>query len=192
MKLQDIQYLAPYKLPAGQSVFRVQRSVAKPQTIRRGPLKLPPLGVGSGRFDLAAAPCAYRAEAPETALYESVFRREAMGVSLAHLARLELVTMTLTEEIELGDLRPHASLWPVLQSLRYSETRELAEAAYAAGYKGLLYRSPQQFGQDCIAWFDPSSTAVKLLSATALVNRAGALSRWALDAARRSCVPLVP
>lgn len=192
MNLQDIQFLTPYKLPPGQSLFRVQRRTATANTIRRGPLKLAPLGMAAGRFDVTAAPSAYLAESPETSLYESVFRREATGVSLARLAQQELVTVQITQEVELGDLRPHASSWPVLQSLRYSETRELAEAAFAAGYQGLLYRSAQQAGQDCIVWFDPPAGAVKLLSATSLVSESGALSRWAFDAARRSRVALVP
>lgn len=192
MNLQDIQFLTPYKLPAGQSLYRVQRKTATPETIRRGPLKLAPLGMGVGRFDLTATPCAYLAESPETSLYESVFRREATGVSLTRLAQQELLTVQITQEIDVGDLRPHAPSWPVLQSLRYSETRELAEAAFAAGYRGLFYRSAQQFGQDCIVWFDPPAGAVKVLSRTTLVNESGALSRWAFDAARRSRVPLVP
>ncbi len=192
MNLQDIQFLAPYKLAAGQSLYRVQRRTAISGTTRRGPLKLAPPGVTAGRFDLEATPCAYLAESPETSLYESVFRREVTGVSLTRLAQLELVTVQITHESEFGDLRPHASSWPVLQSLRYRETRELAEAAFNAGYQGLLYRSAQQFGQDCMVWFDPPAGAVKLLSATPLVNESGALSRWAFDAARRSRVPLVP
>ena len=192
MKLKDIQFLSPYKLPAGQSLYRVQRRAVTTKTIQRGPLKLAPLGMAVGRFDLKATPCAYLAESPETSLYESVFRREVTGVSMTRLAQQELVTVQITQEIDLGDLRPHAALWPVLQSLRYGETQELAETAFAAGYGGLLYRSAQQFGQDCIVWFDPPAGAVKLLSTTPLANGSGALSRWAYDAAQRSRVPLVP
>lgn len=70
MNLQDIEFLTLYKLPVGQSLYRVQRRASSSKTIRRGPLRLAPAGMAAGRFDLPATPCAYLAEAPETSLYE--------------------------------------------------------------------------------------------------------------------------
>lgn len=96
-------------------------------------------------------------------MYEAIFRREATAVSLAQLALRELLAVQLVREVELGDLRPHASTWPVLQSLRRSETQELASQAHDAGFAGLIYRSTQQSGQDCIVLFDPPSGAVRTL-----------------------------
>jgi len=43
---------------------------------------LPPSHLLSGRFDVAGVPVGYFAEAPETAVYESLCRREATAVSM--------------------------------------------------------------------------------------------------------------
>ncbi|WP_157270584.1 RES family NAD+ phosphorylase [Azohydromonas aeria] len=192
MNLADLEYLNTCTIPAGQTFFRIQRARATRQTVRRGPLKLAPAGVMSGRFDLVDAPTAYLAEAPETALYEAVFRREATSVSIAALGQRELLAAQLLQQVQLGDLRPHAGSWPVLQSLRHSQTQELAAQAHAAGFDGFIYRSAQQFGQDCIVLFDPGATSTKALWRTPLTNAAGAVSRWVAAAVRGSGIPLVP
>jgi hypothetical protein len=192
MKLRHLEYLTPTTLAAGQAFYRVQRRRSSSQTVQRGPLKLAPAGTLSGRFDLTHRPTAYLAEAPDTAIYEAVFRREAIAVSLAKLATQSLLAVQLLHDLVLGDLRPHASAWPVLQSLRQSETQELAAEAHAAGYAGLLYRSAQQHGQDCMALFDPPTGAFKTVSLTQLVNPNGAINRWVAVAVRGSRVPLVP
>lgn len=192
MNLTDLEYLNTCTIPAGQTFFRTQRARATRQTVRRGPLKLAPAGVMSGRFDLADVPTAYLAEAPETALYEAVFRREVVAVSMSALGQRELLAAQLLREVQLGDLRPHAGTWPILQSLRHSQTRELAAQAHAAGFDGFIYRSAQQFGQDCIVLFDPDAASTKALWRTPLVNVAGAVNRWVAAAVRGSGVPLVP
>lgn len=192
MKLADLEHLAPYPLAPGQSLFRVQRAAVIGSAVARGPLHLAPIGSLSGRFDLAAAPSAYLAEAPDTALFESVFRRESTGVSMASLQLRELLAVQTHSELILGDLRPHATAWPVLQSLRSSETQALATEAHRAGFKGLICRSAQHFAQDCVVLFDPDSAAMKQLWRVALANRHGSVNKWVADAARRSRVPLVP
>jgi len=190
MKLSDLELLTTHTFAAGQSLFRVQRSRAA--AVRRGPLKLAPLGLLSGRFDLPHAPCAYFGDAPDTALYEALFRREAQFVSLTELRKRELLAVQSNRDLKLGDLRPHAGNWPVLQALRFSQTQELANEAYAAGFEGFIYCSAQQHGQDCVVIFDPDPRWVSARSVTALLGPRDTLNRWVGHAALRSKVPLVP
>lgn len=132
------------------------------------------------------------AEAPDTALFEAVFRRESTGVSVAALQLPELLAVQTHAELVLGDLRPHATAWPVLQALRSSETQALAADVHQAGFNGLTYRSAQHFAQDCAVLFDPDSAATKQIWRVALASQQGAVNKWVADAARRSRVPLVP
>jgi hypothetical protein len=155
MKLADLGNLAPYLLAQGQSLFRVQRSTVTGAAIARGPFHLAPVGSLAGRFDLAGLPCAYLATAPDTAVFEAVFRRESTGVSIAALQLRELLAVQTNSQIVLGDLRPHATAWPVLQSLRFSETQALATEVHQAGFDGLIYCSAQHFARDCVVLFDP-------------------------------------
>lgn len=192
MKLADLGNLSSYRLAQGQSLFRIQRAAVIGAAIARGPLHLAPVGSLSGRFDLAGVPCAYLAEAPDTALFEAVFRRESTGVSVAALQLRELLAVQTQSELVLGDLRPHAAAWPVLQSLRFSETQALAAEVHQTGFKGLIYRSAQHFTQDCVVLFDPHSAATTDLWRVVLANWQGAVNKWVADAARRSLVPLVP
>lgn len=115
----------------------------------RGPLHLAPIGSVSGRFDLSGVPCAYLAEAPDTALFETIFRRESTGASVAGLQLRELLAVQIQPELVVGDHRPHATAWPVLQSLRFSETQALAAGVHQAG----------------VVLFDPDGTAAKESSA---------------------------
>lgn len=192
MRLSDLEHLSPYRLAQGQSLFRIQRRAVMGSAIVRGDLHLVPIGSLSGRFDLADVPSAYLAEAPDTALFEAVFRRESTGVSVSALQLRELLAVQTNAELVLGDLRPHATAWPVLQSLRFSETQALATGAHRAGFDGLIYRSAQHVAQDCVVLFDPGSAATKPLWRAALANRQGAVNNWVADAARRSRVPLLP
>lgn len=191
MRLQDLEFLNTHTVAAGQSFYRVQRARRTSTTVVRGPLKMAPPGLFDGRFDLAGVASGYLAEAPETALYESIFRREATAVSMARIAKYELIAVQLVRAIQVGDLRAHASSWPVLQSLRLQETQQISAEARAAGFDGLMYRSAQQFGQDCLVLFDPPVGAIKGLWRSPLIKQ-GALNRWVVDAARGSRVPLAP
>lgn len=190
MKLSDLEVLTLYTLAARQSLFRVQR--AGKGAVRRGALKMAPPGLLSGRFDLPDVPCAYFAEAPDTALYEATLRREATFITITELRARELLTVEVRASLELGDLRPHAPNWPVLQSLRFSETQELAREARAAGLQGLIYRSAQQHGQDCVVLFDPKPGAVAKRASASLVDPGDRLNRWVAHGLRRSKVALVP
>lgn len=190
MRFSDLEVVTTYTLAAGQSLYRVQRS--RGSAVRRGPLKLAPAGLLSGRFDLPDVPCAYFAEAPDTAIYEALFRREASLLSLHELRTRELLALQTGRVLQLGDLRPHTPNWPVLQSLRFSETQELARDAYASDMVGLIYKSAQQHGQDCVVLFDPPAELIVAQTRTPLVGPNNALNRWALHAARGSKVPLAP
>ncbi|GAB4122147.1 MAG: hypothetical protein Fur0014_21570 [Rubrivivax sp.] len=131
--LADLEDLSTDRLAQGLPLLRVQRSAAIGAAIVRGPLHLPPIGSLSGRFDLAGVPCAYLAEAPDTALFEALFRRESTGVSVAALRLRRLPAVQTRADLVLGDLRPHATAWPALQSLRFSETQAIWRMALANG-----------------------------------------------------------
>jgi hypothetical protein len=94
--------------------------------------------------------------------------------------------------LRLADLRPHVSTWPFLQSLRYAVTRRIAADAHSQGYEGVLYRSAQQYGQDCLALFGSALSALKLVRRVPLVDASGCLHRAAANALLGSQVPLVP
>lgn len=192
MKLHDLQYLPPITLAASQTVYRVQRVKTRPGTASIGPLKLAPAGDMSGRFALAEAPTGYFAESPETAIYESLVRREALALSLSHAASRQLLCLRTTKQMQLLDLRPHASSWPVLQSLRFSTTQQLAAQALTAGFEGIVYRSAQQYGQDCYGVFGASLSAFKLVWREALMLSGGAMHQALATAIRGGQITLTP
>lgn len=163
MKFHDLQYLPPVTLAASQTVYRVQRVKARPGAASIGPLKMAPIGEMSGRFALAKAATCYFAESPETALYKSLVRREAVSLSISNAAGRQLLCLRTTRPIQLLDLRQHASSWPVLQSLRFSATQDIGAEALAAGFEGIGYRSAQHYGQDCFVVFGAGLKAFKLV-----------------------------
>jgi hypothetical protein len=89
MQLHEFQYLPPVTLSASQTVYRVQRIKARPGAVTTGPLKTAPIGDMSGRFALTGAATGYFAESPETAVYESLVRREAVWLSISNAASAE-------------------------------------------------------------------------------------------------------
>lgn len=106
--------------------------------------------------------------------------------------RLELVVCT-SRTLVLLDLRPYATDWPVLQSLRLSETQELAADSLASGFEGIIYCSAQHQGQDCYAVFGGAMSGLKLIQKRPLVDPlTGRLLRAAHDALRQAKVPLTP
>jgi hypothetical protein len=91
MQLHELQYLPPVTLSASQTVYRVQRIKARPGAVTTGPLKTAPIGDMSGRFALTGAATGYFAESPETAVYESLVRREAVLLSISNAASRQLL-----------------------------------------------------------------------------------------------------
>lgn len=153
MHLSHLHFAPTNVLAASQALYRIQRNRAHRGTVRIGPLRLPPADLLSGRFDLAGTSVGYFAEAPETAVYEALARREAQNLSMAALRQRTLLCVQTKAPLQLLDLRPHASTFPVLQSMRFAQTQELAAEIAAIGHDGIVYRSAQQFGMDCYAIF---------------------------------------
>ncbi len=147
----------------------------------------------AGRFDLCDVPVGYFAESPETAIYESLCRREATGLSLSLVVQRSLLCLQTSSTLRLLDLRPHAQSWPVLQSLRFSHTQALAAEAHAQGFVGIVYRSAQQSGMDCFVLFGPALDGLRLVRSESLIEREqGCLHRVMAAALQGSQVPLTP
>lgn len=192
MNLADLQFAPDYSLGAPSILHRVQRAPAHRNSIAIGVLRVPPGGLLLNRFDLPDDVVGYFAEIPEAAVYESICRREVHGVSTRVLSKRALLALRTTVPIAFLDLRPHAPAWPVLQSLRYARTQQLALEARNAGYAGVVYRSAQQYGADCYAVFGASLRGLRLVSKAALATAAGNLHRAAAAAIRGSRIPLLP
>ena len=192
MKLQDLQYLPPITLAASQTVYRVQRIRVRPGAAAIGPLKMAAIGDMSSRFAVASAVVGYFAESPETVIYESLARREAVALSISNAAIRQLLCLRTTRPVHVLDLRQHASSWPVLQSLRFSATQEIAEEALAAGYEGIAYRSAQQYGQDCFVVFGASLRGFKLVWRRALMLPDGSMHQALVNAIHGGQIMLTP
>jgi hypothetical protein len=192
MKLHDLQYLPPVSLAASQTVYRVQRTRARPGAVTVGVLKIAPIGDMSGRFALPQTETCYFAESPETALYESLVRREAVSLSLSNAARRQLLCLRTTRPLALLDLRPHAASWPVLQSLRFPVTQAIAAGALAEGFEGIAYRSAQHHGQDCFVVFGHGLKSFRLVWRKALMLPDGAMHQALAAAVRGGQIMLVP
>lgn len=192
MKLHDLQYLPPVTLAASQTVYRVQRTRARPGAASIGPLKMAPIGDMSGRFALPKTVSGYFAESPETAIYESLVRREALALSIGVAADRQLLCLRTTRPVRLLDLRQHASSWPVLQSLRFTVTQAIAAGAWAESFEGIAYRSAQHYGQDCLVVFGPGLETFKLVWRQALVLADGSMHQTLATAIRGGQIMLTP
>ena len=103
-----------------------------------------------------------------------------------------LLAVRSAQPLTLLDLRHHARAFPVLQSLRYAETQELARDIVAAGFAGIIYRSAQQHDADCFAIFAPGLGAFRQVSKLDLVHsRSGAFHHALVNALRGSRLPVV-
>lgn len=193
MKLADLEFAPSFDLPAPAVLYRIQRARARRGSLRVGRVLLPPAHLLSGRFDVSGLPVGYFAEAPETAVYESLCRREATAVSMQTAAMRTLLCVQTSRSLTLLDLRMHASSWPVLQSLRLSHTQELAAEAHAQGFAGIVYCSAQQHNMHCYAIFGDTLTSLRAVWAERLTERGtGNLHAVLAGAIRGSQVPLVP
>lgn len=193
MKLVELEYAVDCTLPSPSILYRVQRLRSRRGAVAVGSLRVPPRGLLLNRFDLVDDEVAYFAESNETAVYETLARREATSLSMTTIAGRALLTLQTTASLRLLDLRFHAGAWPVLQSLRFAETQELAREARALGYDGLIYRSAQQYGSDCVVLFGAGAMrCVKLVTKLPLVNSAGGLHRALAEAIRGAKVLFVP
>ena len=193
MKLEDLfSYVPQHELPSAATLYRIQRARSRTGSRAIGPLRLAPAGVRSGRFDLGLQAVGYFAEGPETAIYETLARREAVSLSLSAMAQRRLLALQTQKTLQLLDLRPHASSLPVLQSLRFHVTQQIAEEALRLGFDGLIYHSAQHHAHDCFALFEPVLDRIKLLWRKPLIDAAGGMHRSLLAALHGSQVPVTP
>lgn len=145
----------------------------------------------SSRFAVRSMAAGYFAEGPDTAVHESLARRETLSLSLSIAGRRQLLCLQTTRALQLLDLRPHASTWPVLQSPRFSATQQLAAEAVAAGFEGIAYRSAQQYGQDCFVVFGAALAAMKLVWRKPLLLSDGSMHHALISALRGAQMPVV-
>jgi hypothetical protein len=193
MKLADLEFAPSFDLPAPSVLYRIQRARARRGSLRVGRILLPPSHLLSGRFDVGGIPVGYFAEAPETAVYESLCRREATAISMNAAAMRSLLCVQTSQPITLLDLRMHASSWPVLQSLRLSHTQELATEAHAQGFAGIAYCSAQQYNMHCYAVFGDALASLRTVWVERLTEPGtGNLHGVLAGAIKGSQVPLVP
>lgn len=83
--------------------------------------------------------------------------------------------------------------FPVLHSLRYSETRELAEDIAKQGHDGIVFASAQHPGMDCYAMFERRQDLFRLASrAVSPATHSGGVHSCVVAAIRGSRVPVAP
>lgn len=180
------------ELPAGQTFFRVQLLRARAGSVKANGLLLPPAGVLSGRFCLPEQVTAYLADSADTALFESLFRRDTKSRSLADLRQRALLQFTTIKPLRLVDLRPLAEPYPLLQSIRIAQTQALAADCFKADHHGLVYASAQHPQHACVALFPHGIAALRRTQQWPLVKPGTRqLLHTVVDAARRSGVPLL-
>lgn len=180
------------ELPAHQTWHRVQRATARSGSVRLKGYVLAPTGGLTGRFDLAGEPTAYLADSPETALYESVFRREVRSCHWDRLLERMMATFETRASLRLADLRGLEERYPVLQSMRYETSQRFAHECRQQELHGILYASAQHPRHSCICLFRSGIERTKKLTVFALVDPGtGHLLRSAANAARGSQVPIV-
>lgn len=193
MKLRDLAFETELSLGSPSLLHRVQSKRARAGATVIGALRLPPAGLLKGHFDLTDQVVGYFGETPEAAVYETLARREALQMRLSGIAKLQMVIVRTSSRLSLLDLRPHATAFPVLQSLRYGQTQELARDAAAAGYDGMVYLSAHQHGAQCYALFERALPQLRLERRCDLVQAGtDALHGSVIAALRGSRLPLDP
>lgn len=153
MKFRDLNPPV-VELPYPCILHRVQLIRPRANSLRMNGLSMPPIGLMHGRFCLPNEPVAYLADSPETALYESLLRRETVSRALSELRRRCLTEFVTTDALRLADLRGLAEPYPVLQSLRTTQTQEFAVECRAMALDGVAYASAQHPQHFCVALFN--------------------------------------
>ena len=152
MKFKDLNPTV-IELAAPYIFYRAQLIRPRTTSVQMNGVSMPPVGLMYGRYCLPDEPVAYLADSPETALYETLLRRETVSRSLSELRRRCLVEFVTTGTLRLADLRGLAEPYPVLQSLRVAQTQELAADCRAMNLDGVVYASAQHPHHTCIALF---------------------------------------
>lgn len=190
MKFKDLNP-SLIELPAPCLFHRVQLIRPRAGSLQMNGLSMSPVGLMHGRFCLPSEPVAYLADSQETALYESLLRRETVSRSLSELRRRCLVEFATTAALRLADLRGLAEPYPVLQSLRVAQTQELASDCRAMALDGVVYASAQHPLHTCMALFQSGITRLSKRGSQRLVKPGtNRLLRVLQTALWRSGVPL--
>lgn len=180
------------EVPSHQVWYRVQRKSARKDSLRHKGYVLAPPGGLAGRFDLADEATAYLADSPETALYESLFRREVRSCHFSRIEQRVLLTFETQTPLRLVDLRGLEAHYPVLQSMRYEANQAFAAACRQQGLHGVLYASAQHSSHSCICLFGAGIDRTKKMVAVDLVQAGTELLHKAVvSAARGSQVPIM-
>ena len=180
------------EIPAHQVWHRVQRKNGRGDSVRLKGYVLAPPGGLAGRFDLPDEATAYVADSPETALYESLFRREVRSCQLSRIEQRALVSFQTMAAIRLVDLRGLEERYPVLQSMRYETSQAFAQGCRQQGLHGVFYASAQHPSHSCVCLFKNGIELTKKLDAVALVQPGtGQLHKSVVLAARGSQVPIL-
>ena len=158
------------QIPAHQVWYRVQLQKALSKSVRIKGYVLAPTGSMVNRFDLANEPTAYLADSSETALYESLFRRESTSCHWDRLKQRTLVSFETQKPIRLAYLRGQEEQYPVLQSMRYESSQKLAKDYREKGLDGVIYASAQHPYHGCICLFKSGIEHTKKLETFPLVQ----------------------
>jgi hypothetical protein len=180
------------EVPAHQVWYRVQRKTARKDSVRHKGYVLAPPGGLAGRFDLANEATAYMADSPETALYESLFRREVRSCHVSRIEQRALLSFETQASLRLVDLRGLEEHYPVLQSMRYETSQAFAAACRQQGLHGVLYASAQHPSHSCVCLFMTGVDRTKKMTAVPLAQPStGLLHKAVILAARGSQVPIL-
>ena len=180
------------EIPKQQKWYRIQLQKIRKDSVKNNGFILPPVGNLDGRFNLACHAVAYLADSPETALYESRFRREARVCTMESLRERSLVVFETVQRLRLVDLRGHEESFPVLHSLRYEHTRNLAEDCFKQQMQGIIYASAQHPYHDCLCLFENGFPAMRKIATTSLVKpQSNRLLKPVIDAAYGSRMPII-
>jgi hypothetical protein len=180
------------EVPAHQVWYRVQRKTARKDSVRNKGYVLAPPGGLAGRFDLANEATAHIADSPETALYESLFRREVRSCHVSRIEQRALLSFETQASLRLVDLRGLEEHYPVLQSMRYETSQAFAAACRQQGLHGVLYASAQHPSHSCVCLFMTGVDRTKKMTAVPLVQPStGLLHKAVILAARGSQVPIL-
>jgi hypothetical protein len=190
MTFDDFPTLPIHAMGASQVLFRVQTTSPQSAMTRSGAIRAYAGVERLGRFDLAAGLTVYFATSPQTALHEAVYRKNLREMSVRGVHAKELIAVATTAPVRLVDLRPYVAHFPVLQSARVEETQELADDLQGRGFDGLICRSAQQEGHDCVILFNPHPSLFRLLWRSPLSGIAGSGGAWSAVASQGARIPL--
>ena len=180
------------EVPKQQIWYRVQRKSARKDSLKLNGYVLAPFGGLAGRFDLVDEAVAYLVDEPQTALYESLFRREVRNCHFSRIEQRALVTFETISPLRLIDLRGLEAHYPVLQSMRYETSQTFASACRQQELHGVLYASAQHASHSCLCLFRAGIERTKKVEAAALVQPStGLLHKAVVQAARGSQVPIL-